>query len=176
MARMWEYRDKHEREEAKEKAHARHSQALAEMKERTAREKREANAQAREKILALRKAEPFGENAMSDAAPQYVTIEQYRRLVKHVNELTANFNTINQEVEQLKETVNALMPRKQTKKSGFQERSAELEAELDDLSPSKTPEIDTTANVTFVQSSPVVLSMIAQPSSVGSVLSLKISR
>ena len=75
---------------------------------------------------------------------QYVTIEQYRRLVKHVNELTANFNTINQEVEQLKETVNALKPGKQTKKSGFQGRSAELEAELDDLSPSKTPEIDTT--------------------------------
>ena len=75
---------------------------------------------------------------------QYVTIEQYRRLVKHVNELTANFNTINQEVEQLKETVNALKPGKQTKKSGFQGRSAELEAELDDLSPSKIPEIDTT--------------------------------
>src|SRR5215469_15245294 len=35
---------------------------------------------------------------------------------------------------------------------------------------------DTTASTTFVQSSPVVLSMIAQPSSVGSVLSLKISR
>ena len=74
---------------------------------------------------------------------QYVTIEQYRRLVKHVNELTANFNTINQEVEQLKETLTALKPEKQNKKSGFQGRSAELEAELDDLSPSKTPEIDT---------------------------------
>lgn len=74
---------------------------------------------------------------------QYVTIEQYRRLVKHVNELTTNFNTINQEVEQLKETLNALKPGKQNKKSGFQGRSAELEAELDDLSPSKTPEIDT---------------------------------
>ena len=144
MARMWEYRDEHELAEGKRKHQEDHARFLAEAKARKAREKREANAQAREKILALRKAEPFGENAMSDAAPQYVTIEQYRRLVKHVNELTANFNTINQEVEQLKETVNALKPGKQTKKSGFQGRSAELEAELDDLSPSKTPEIDTT--------------------------------
>ena len=75
---------------------------------------------------------------------QYVTIEQYRRLVKHVNELTANFNTINQEVEQLKETINALKPEKQTKRSGFQGRSADLEAEVADLSVSDTPEIDTT--------------------------------
>lgn len=144
MARMWEYRDEHELAEGKRKRQEDHARFLAEAKARKAREKREANAQAREKILALRKVEPFGENTMSDAAPQYVTIEQYRRLVKHVNELTANFNTINQEVEQLKETVNALKPGKQNKKSGFQGRSAELEAELDDLSPSKTPEIDTT--------------------------------
>jgi hypothetical protein len=144
MAHMWEYRDEHELAEGKRKHQEDHARFLDEVQERKAREKREANAQAREKILALRKAEPFGENTMSDAAPQYVTIEQYRRLVKHVNELTANFNTINQEVEQLKETVNTLKPGKQTKKSGFQGRSAELEAELDDLSPSKTPEIDTT--------------------------------
>jgi hypothetical protein len=144
MAHMWEYRDEHELAEGKRKHQEDHARFLDEVQERKAREKREANAQAREKILALRKAEPFGENTMSDAEPQYVTIEQYRRLVKHVNELTANFNTINQEVEQLKETVNTLKPGKQTKKSGFQGRSAELEAELDDLSPSKTPEIDTT--------------------------------
>ena len=144
MARMWEYRDEHELAEGKRKRQEDHARFLAEAKARKAREKREANAQAREKILALRKAEPFGENTMSDAAPHYVTIEQYRRLVKHVNELTANFNTINQEVGQLKETVNALKPGKQPKKSGFQGRSAELEAELDDLSPIKTPEIDTT--------------------------------
>ena len=143
MARLWEYRDEHELAEGKRKRQEDHARFLAEAKARKAREKREVNAQAREKILTLRKAEPFGENTMSDAAPQYVTIEQYRRLVKHVNELTANFNTINEEVQQLKETVNALMPRKQTKKSGFQERSAELEAELDDLSPSEMPEIDT---------------------------------
>ncbi len=144
MARMWEYRDEHELAEGKRKRQEDHARFLAEAKSRKAREKREANAQAREKILALRKAEPFGENTMSDAAPQYVTIEQYRRLVKHVNELTANFNTVNQEVEQLKQEVSALKPGKQTKKSGFQGRSAELEAELADLSPSKTPEIDTT--------------------------------
>ena len=76
---------------------------------------------------------------------QYVTIEQYRRLVKHVNELTANFNTINQEVEQLKQEVSALKSQKQAKKTGFTGRSAELEAEVADLSVSDTPEIDTTA-------------------------------
>jgi len=75
---------------------------------------------------------------------QYVTIEQYRRLVKHVNELTANFNTINQEVEQLKQEVSALKSQKQAKKTGFTGRSAELEAEVADLSVSATPEIDTT--------------------------------
>jgi hypothetical protein len=75
---------------------------------------------------------------------QYVTIEQYRRLVKHVNELTANFNTINQEVEQLKQEVSALKSQKQAKKTGFTGRSAELEAEVADLSVSDTPEIDTT--------------------------------
>jgi hypothetical protein len=75
---------------------------------------------------------------------QYVTIEQYRRLVKHVNELTANFNTINQEVEQLKQEVSAPKSQKQAKKTGFTGRSAELEAEVADLSFSDTPEIDTT--------------------------------
>lgn len=144
MARMWEYRDEHELAEGKRKRQEDHARFLAEAKARKTREKREANAQAREKILALRKAEPFGENTMSDAAPQYVTIEQYRRLVKHVNELTANFNTINQEVEEFKQEVSALKSQKQGKKTSFAGRSAELEAELDDLSPSKTPEIDTT--------------------------------
>ena len=144
MARMWEYRDEHELAEGKRKRQEDHARFLAEAKARKAREKREANAQAREKILALRKAEPFGENTMSDAAPQYVTIEQYRRLVKHVNELTANFNTINQEVEQLKQEVSALKSQKQAKKTGFTGRSAELEAEVADLRVSDTPEIDTT--------------------------------
>jgi hypothetical protein len=75
---------------------------------------------------------------------QYVTIEQYRRLVKHVKELTANFNTINQEVEQLKQEVSGLKSQKLAKKTGFTGRSAELEAEVADLSVSDTPEIDTT--------------------------------
>ena len=145
MARMWEYRDEHELAEGKRKRQEDHARFLAEAEARRAREKREANAQARERILALRKAESFGENTMSDAAPQYVTIEQYRRLVKHVNALTANFNTINQEVEQLKQEVSALKSQMQAKKTGFTGRSAELEAEVADLSVSDTPEIDTTA-------------------------------
>jgi hypothetical protein len=144
MARMWEYRDEHELAEGKRKRQEEHARYTMEMKER----RRRKNASARERILAMRKAEPMEQVTMTEQSQQFVTVEQYnamiqkfKRFVAHVNQ---NFNELAKEVEQLKETVNALKPGKQTKKSGFQGRSAELEAELDDLSPSKTPEIDTT--------------------------------
>jgi hypothetical protein len=158
MARMWEYRDDHEPEESREKARERHAQAMAEMKERRKREKHEkylaeakANANAREKVVALRKVEPMEQNTMSNTTPQFITVEQYnamiekfKRFVAHVNR---NFNELAQQVEQLKETVNALKPGKQTKK--FQGRSVELEAEIEELTAGSTPEIDT-SNTTDV--------------------------
>jgi hypothetical protein len=128
MARMWEYRDDHEREESREKAREKHAAALNEMKERRRRER----ANEREKVLALRKAEPMEQVTMSEQSQQYVTVEQFNKLVEKykslaqfVNKLVSNFNELNQQVEQLKP-----QPK-------FKGRNAELEAEVADVQPAK---------------------------------------
>ena len=128
MARMWEYRDEHELAEGKRKRQEDHARFLAEAKSRKAREKREARrTSTREKFWLCGKRSHLEKTSCQmqhrSTSPSSSTGDWLSTSMS----LRPNFNTINQEVEQLKQTVSALKPGKQTKKSGFQGRSAELE-------------------------------------------------